>query len=199
MGRRNLDHARHDPSRWTQAPPAKTRLADYYPVRAGSRWTYELDTGNDRKFRMTNQIAKIETIDGKPLARFETVINGMVAGTQHLLSTPEGVFRYRMGDAEISPPLCFLKYPFKEGETWIAEPMIGDEHMKISFKTGRREQVMSLGGKYQAVSVVMEIDVNGNRVKTTSWYAPEVGLVREIRKIGDTIITMSLVKFDAPE
>ncbi len=180
-----------------QAPPAQKKPPDYYPLKPGTKWTYDLDPGNGRKIRVTNQIARIETIDGKSMARVETVINGRVAQTQHLLSTPEGVFRYRISDADVSPPLCILKYPLKEGETWEAAPMIGGEQLKMSFKSGRHEEVISTAAKYQAISVVCEINVEGTRVKTTSWYAPNVGMVKDTREFGDKTITMDLVTFEA--
>jgi hypothetical protein len=179
-----------------QAPPAEKKLIDYYPLKPGTKWTYDLDPGDGRKIRVANQIARIDTIDGKSMARLETVINGRVAVTQHLLSTPGGLFRYRMGEANVSPPLCILKYPIKEGETWEAEPMIGQEHLKLSFKSGRLQEVRLTAAKYQAISVVCEIKVAGTQVKTTSWYAPDVGMVKDTRKFGDRTITMDLVAFE---
>ena len=180
-----------------QAPPAQTTRPDYYPVKAGAKWTYDLDPGNGRKIRVTNQIVRFETINGKSMARLETVINGRVAMTQHLLSTPEGVFRCRLSESDVSPPLCFLKYPFKEGEAWQAEPVIGNEHSKMSFKSGRHEELMSTAAKYQAISVACEISVEAAQLKTKSWYAPDVGMVKDVREWGDTTVTMELVTFEA--
>ncbi len=180
-----------------QAPPGRKELPDYYPLKPGTKWTYDLDPGNGRKIRVTNQIARLETIDGKSMARLETVINGRVALTQHLLGTPEGIFRYRISEADVAPPLCILKYPFKEGETWEAEPMIGRELSKMSFKSGRHEEVTSTAAKYQAISVLCEINGGGARVKTTSWYVPDVGMVKDTRDLGGKTVTMDLVAFEA--
>jgi hypothetical protein len=181
-----------------QAPAAKQELPDYYPLKPGTKWTYELDPGNGRKIRATNQITKLETLDGKLMARMETVINGRVATTEHLIGTPMGVFRYRMRDIEVSPPVCFLKYPFREGEAWVAEPKIGRLQLKMSFQSGRAEQVTSIAGKYDAVTVAYVIDLNGTPAKTTSWYAPNVGLVKQSTEIGgDKTTTMELVTFEA--
>jgi hypothetical protein len=180
-----------------QSPPAKKSLPDWYPLKPGMKWTYDLDPGNGRIIRVTNQITGIETIDGKPLARFETIINGRVAGTQHLLSTPDGVFRYRMSGAEVSPPVCFLKYPVKEGETWTAESTIGPQQLRMSFKSGRQEDVIMASGNFKAVSVAAENNADGLQIKTSSWYARDVGMVRERREIGGQTITMDLVTFEA--
>jgi hypothetical protein len=180
-----------------QAAPPEKKLLDYYPLTPGTKWTYDVDPGNGRKIRLTNQIARIETIDGKSLARLETIINGRVAMTQHLLSTSEGVLRYRLGEADVSPPLRILKYPFKEGETWQAEQVIGHEQSKMSFKSGRHEELTLTAVKYQAISVECEINMDGARLKNTSWYAPDVGLVRDTRDLGNKTITMDLVTFEA--
>ena len=179
-----------------QAPPAQNKLPDYYPLKPGTKWTYDLDPGNGRRIRVTNQIARIETIDGKSMARLETIINGRVAMTQHLLSTSEGVLRYRLGEADVSPPLCILKYPFKEGETWQAEQVIGHEQSKMSFKSGRHEELTASVAKYQAISVECEINADGAQLKNTSWYAPDVGMVKDTRAFGDKTITMDLVTFE---
>jgi hypothetical protein len=102
-----------------------------------------------------------------------------------------------LGEADVSPPLRILKYPFKEGETWQAEPMIGHEQSKMSFKSGGHEELTLAAAKYQAVSVVCEINMDGARLKNTSWYAPDVGLVRDTRILGNKTITMDLVTFEA--
>ena len=180
-----------------QAPPAQKTLPDYYPAKAGAKWTYDLDPGNGRKIRVTNQITRIETINGKAMARLDTVINGRVIVTQHLLSTPEGVFRCRLSGSDVSPPLCFLKYPFKEGEAWKAEPVIGNEHSKMSFKSGSHEELKSAAAKYQAISVACEINADRAQIKIKSWYAPDIGMVKDVREFGDTTVTMELVSFEA--
>jgi hypothetical protein len=180
-----------------QAPLAQKKLPDYYPLKPGTNWTYNLDPGDGRKIRVTNRIARIETIKGKSMARLETIINGRVAVTQYLLSTSDGVFRYRMGEADVSPPLCILKYPIKDGESWIVDSMIGQEQLKMSFTSGRREEVVATAAKYQAIPVVCEINAPGGQITTTSWYAPDVGMVKDTRQFGDKTITMDLITFEA--
>ena len=48
-----------------------------------------------------------------------------------------------------------------------------------------------------AISVTCEINVDAAQGKSTSWYALDVGLVKDTRKFGDTTITMELVTFEA--
>ena len=132
----------------------KNTLHDYYPLKVGTKWTYDIDTGTDQnKLQAMNQIAKIETIDGKSLARLETIVNGTVVASEHLSSTPEGIFRHRVNGVEVVPPVCILKYPFKERESWEAAPTIGPQHLKMSFRSILGGELTSSTGKYQTVSV----------------------------------------------
>ena len=179
------------------APKKAKKLPDYYPLKTGTKWTYEVDPGNGQKVQVTNQITKIETIDGKSLARMETVVNGMVAATEHLESTPKGVFRHRSNGVEVSPPVCVVKYPYKEGETWTAEPKIGPQQLKLSLKSGKEEEVSVAAGKYKAVSVNVESDVNGVKINSTTWHAPDVGIVKQFTEFGGKSLKMELVKFEA--
>ena len=73
---------------------------------------------------------KTETIDGKALAVMESVVNGMVVATEHLASTSKGVYRHRANGVEVDPPLCIIKYPFKEDEEWKASPKIGPQQLR---------------------------------------------------------------------
>jgi hypothetical protein len=180
-----------------QVAKSKNKLPDYLPLKAGTKWTYDVDAGTGQKVQVTNQIVKIETIDGQSLARMETVVNGNVAATEHLASTPKGVFRHRANGVEVSPPICILKYPYKEGEKWEQETKIGPQEVKISVVSGPSEQVMTTAGKYKAVSIALETNVNGLKIDTTSWYAPDVGLVKQKVLLGDKNITLDLVKFEA--
>jgi hypothetical protein len=184
------------PPGYEQIVTDKSKLPDYYPLKAGAKWTYVVDAGDGQKTRLTNQLAKFETIDGKPLARLETTIGGAVAATEHISSSPNGVFRHRYNDLGVTPALCILKYPFKEGESWQVEPMIGPQKLKMTIKSLRREELTVPSGKYKVVSVSVETNVNGVRIYATSWYAPDIGVVRQDTDIGQKKIKLELVKFE---
>jgi hypothetical protein len=174
------------------------KLPDYYPLKVGTKWTYDVDPGTGQKVQVSNQVVKNETIDGKSLAVMESVVNGMVVATEHLASTPEGVFRHRANGVSVEPPLCIVKYPFKEDESWEAEPKIGPQQLKMKLKSGKKdEEVSAPSGRYKTVSVSVETTVNGVKINSQSWHAPDVGIVKQITELGDKKITMELVKFEA--
>jgi len=168
---------------------------DYYPLKVGTKWYYEL-TANGKKINVTNAIAKTETIDGKSLSKLETTIDEKVKATEHLTVTDKGIFRNRINEDEIKPPVCLLKYPVKDGETWESEVKIGPNQVTFKARAGKEEEVSVLAGKYKAVTSELEV-VSGNvNVKTRYWFAKDVGVVKQTMEINGTNVDMELSKFE---
>ncbi|MDB5352584.1 MAG: hypothetical protein JWN86_3831 [Planctomycetota bacterium] len=180
-----------------QTPKVEKPLADLYPLKVGTKWTYDVDAGNGQKVQVTNQISKLETIDGQSLARMETLVNGNVQTSEHLSATAKGVFRHRANGVECTPAVCILKYPPKEGEKWEETTKIGPQEVKMACVSGPSEEVTTQAGKYKAVSVAVDTTINGVKLESTSWYAPGVGMVKQKVVIGGRTITLELVKFEA--
>jgi len=186
-----------------QPPAAETAKAkappNYYPLKVGSKWHYQVEMGNGQKAVLVNEIAKIENIDGKDLARLETVGQGNVQATEHLSSNAQGIFRNRYNDLELSPPVCLLKYPIQEGETWTTQTKVGDLQLTIIGREGRTEEVQVPAGKYQAVTAVVETTVDGKKIRTSYWFAADVGIVKQTIDLGDQVINRQLVKYEEPQ
>jgi hypothetical protein len=172
------------------------KAPDYFPLKAGTKWTYELSQGG-KKVKINSQIAKVETTDGKSLSLFETTINGEVAATEHLASTDAGVFRHRVNGIELAPPICILKYPLKKDDTWETETTIANEQLKIKGKVIDNEEVTVAAGKYKAFRVEVETSAAGMRATTTFWFAPDVGVVKQSTENAGKTVTAELQKFEA--
>ncbi len=180
------------------SPKAETKekTPDYYPLKIGSKRHYLVEVGNGRKVVFMYQIAKVENTDGKRLARVEMVVNGEVKSVEEIGIEGGGIFRYRTNDVPISPPECLLKYPVKAGETWTAETKTGDQPGTLRASTGNKEEVEVPAGKYQAISVKTEMTSSGSRVRITSWFAPDVGIVKQMIEMQSGQITMELLKLE---
>ncbi len=174
----------------------KEKAPNYYPLTLGTKWIYEL-RGDGQKKKLTNQVAKIETIDGKKLAVVETLMDGTVTGTAHIAVTDKGVMCHRMNGVELSPPICVLKYPYKKDETWEVETTLGAEKMTVKMKAGDSEEVTVPAGKYKALKVDMDRTVAGMQASATSWFAPDVGVVKQTMAVGGSTATLELEKFEA--
>ena len=110
---------------------AEPRDADYYPLKVGNEWRYEFEA-DGKTSTLVSRVAKQEEIDGVLLYRIDSEIDSEPFGTEHLRVTDEGVFRCRYNGGELDPPVCVIKFPLKEGETWQGKTGRGKEKYEIS-------------------------------------------------------------------
>lgn len=176
---------------------AQTSGPDYYPLKVGTNWTYRVVLGSEAKGQVTNQIAKIEKIDDQSLARQETVAQGAVAATEHLSSTAKGIFRHRYNGVEVTPPVCVLRYPVKQGDSWGSEAKVGEQTIKMTSRVVGEEEVAVPAGKYKAIAVQVDGDAAGTKIRTTYWFVANIGFVKQITDIGGNHITLEMDKFEA--
>src|SRR5262245_60955043 len=91
---------------WSPQGSAGEKAAPaYYPLKVGAKWHYRVEAGGNT-LQAINHITKIEKIDRQPLALQESVIGGPMTATEHLRTTPKGIFRHRYNGMDVSPPLC---------------------------------------------------------------------------------------------
>jgi hypothetical protein len=178
-----------------QEAGGKKATPDYYPLQEGTKWHYRVEVAG-QTVQVTNQIAKVEKIDGQPLARLETVVKGQVSASEHLRTNAQGIFRHRYNGIDVQPPLCLLKYPVKDGETWSTDIKIGGMQLKVMCRTGRAEEVQVPAGKFKAVTSDVETEVMGIKVTTKYWFAPGVGVVKQTANLGGQDVTLQLEKFE---
>jgi hypothetical protein len=173
----------------------KEKAPNYYPLTVGTKWTYTLSADGQKK-KLTNHVARIETIDGKKLAVVETLVDGTVTGTAHILVTDKGVMCHRMNGVDLSPPISVLKYPVKKDETWEIETTLGAEKMTVKVTAGDTEEVTVPAGKYKAVKAEMSQTAAGMKMSATSWYAADVGVIKQTMAVGGGTGTLELEKFE---
>ncbi len=178
-----------------QAKTGEEKTPNYFPLKLGTKWSYEAKQAG-KTIKLENQIAKIETIDGKSLSVLEKSVNGTVAGTEHLAATDKGVFRHRVDGTELSPPVCVLKSTLKKDDTWESESTIANEQIKVKAKVLDAEEVTVPAGKFKAFRVEVEYSVAGMQATLTFWFAPDVGIVKQSMDGSDKNF-IELTKFEA--
>ncbi len=174
-----------------QAADEVAKTGDYYPLKVGTKWNYELKVG-DRKVLITNQVAKIETIDDQKMARVETVMNNNIAASEHLISTPAGVFRTRFNGSDVSPPICLLKLPVKVGDEWKDTNKIGNDQLKTTCKVEAAETIEVPAGKFDTLRVNVSAQVGDQTVETIYWFAANTGVVKQSFNAGDMKLYIEL-------
>ena len=171
----------------------------YYPLNAGNKWTYQIESDNIPKgsAKLVNQIAKIEKIDNVSLARLETTAKERIAATEHLSVNEKGIFRHRYNGVEITPPICLLKFPIKKNDSWKTESVTGKEKVKMACKSDE-EEIEVPAGEFKTVKVVLDAEVvdAGIIVSTTYWFASRTGIVKQHVNINGMQFSILLEKFE---
>ncbi|GBD35898.1 hypothetical protein HRbin36_01013 [bacterium HR36] len=180
------------PGAWSQPGPGGK--ADYYPLPVGSRWDFRVKVGDDVQGSISEVVAAAETINDVPLVRLEAQVKGKVVATEHLRATPQGVYRYRAQGVEAKPPFLVLRYPVKPGDSWEAETQVGKQKLKAKVKT-RFEEVVVPVGKFKAFATEIDMQIDGQPLKTTVWFVQGVGKVKQTLDIGGQQLVLELEKF----
>jgi hypothetical protein len=184
------------PSATPEKGHAKT--PNYYPLKVGTKWHYQLDGGNGQKVQLVSEIGGVDDVRGKSLARLDVAANGRkLPTTEHLRSDESGVFRVRMNDVEIDPPICLIKYPLKAGQTWSVETSAAGQKMKVDCSEGPSEEVQVPAGKYQAIPCTITVMQGPIRLKNVFWFAEDVGIVKQRSEVGPQTVILELTKYEA--
>jgi hypothetical protein len=184
-------------SGWARSAPTPTEpTPDYYPLKVGTKWHYQATGPIGMNKVFVTKVVKIEKIDGQPLVYVEAYRGGTVVANEHMSQTARGVFRHRVNGLRCSPPVCLLKFPLKKGDSWETKTKVGENTVTFTCRAGN-EEVKVPAGKYKAITVRLECKIGDNKIVTTYWFAPGVGMVKQIATVGTMEITLELEKFEA--
>jgi hypothetical protein len=187
-----------------KSPPSSStakgdaKAPNYYPMKVGTKWHYEVDAGTGQKVQLVSEIGGVEDMRGKSLARLEVAANGKkLPTTEHLWSDKNGVYRVRMNAMEVEPPICLIKYPLKEGQRWGGETSAAGQRMKVDCSEGKPEDVQVPAGKYRAIPCTITVTQGPVKLKNVFWFAEDVGIVKQRSEVGPQTVTLELTKYEA--
>lgn len=171
----------------------------YYPLQVGTTWHYRSGEG---KFSI--QVAKHEKVGDTLCARLEVKRDGKVVAWQHLAVTSDGVYRHDLTETssgkEVTqtpkPPILVLKLPPKKGDRWKVDSKAGSDVFRGAFKIDE-EEVKVPAGTYKAIRVSsQDLEVKGLKPTITTYYAKDVGMVKQVIKEGSATAEIELEKFE---
>jgi hypothetical protein len=177
---------------WAAADDPKQ--PNYYPLTKGSKWDFQVEAGG-QKIDATSEITKSEVKGGKTYATAEINFAGQ-AITEEVSADDKGVYKTTFQGMKLDKPLTVLKYPIKAGTTWTEKVSAGGMDMEAKFTVKEAEKVTVPAGTYdKAVPVDMNIQVGGQTISATVWYAENVGSVKQNVEVGGQSIKLELKKF----
>ncbi len=157
---------------------------DYLPLQEGNRWRYRMSNGME----MTMQVAGFAEVGKVRCAKVVTAI-GPHETVEYLAADLEGVkaYKFEQGGQEkvFDPPGLRIKLPFKAGDAWTVNVEQGGVTVRTEFKSIVKEQVRTPAGTYEAIAIRAKVTQSAGgqvlgQVEATNWFAPGVGLVRQV-------------------
>lgn len=168
---------------------------EYYPLQVGNEWHYAV-TANGNNTKVVTRISTIETIGDKKYAK---LINPSVAvQSEHLFQDDKGVQRARYNNLAVTPPFLLLPTPAKVGAKWKGQFAVEKEKgvHNYSGEIQAEETVAVPAGKFATLRVFIEVEDNGKKVRTTYWFARDVGFVKQTFEAEGLSLLLELEKFE---
>ncbi|QEL14198.1 hypothetical protein [Limnoglobus roseus] len=173
------------------APPAApAATTDLYPLKAGSVWKYKLGDGQDVQI-------KVDAVkDGE--ATLSTMVANRAVAKETVKVQADGVYRTKINDSPITPPVKILALPAKKDGSWTVDSKVQEQPLKGKYTIkDEKEKVKTKDGKeFEAVVVdAPELDVAGQKTSVKTWYSAGKGMVKLSYVINNYEATIELVEY----
>jgi hypothetical protein len=166
------------------APRAGRRNDLYFPTREGTKRVYEL-RARGTTYEHTEAVTKVEKKGaGFRVTTGQEVTPGSILKTVTDVSA-RGVYLVEFAGTVHAEAVPLLKLPAKAGDSWTVQRHIPGAHRGVPFTctVGKVEEVKVPAGTFKAIRVEERPDLD-LRMSATRWYAPGVGLVKEVTTSG---------------
>jgi hypothetical protein len=179
------------------APAPKGKDVLYHPTKVGDKRVYVMTTGKEVT-DITDEVTRVDVKGGRLHVSVSQKQDDGTLGVTVTEVSAAGVVRLTGVKRALSPPMPLLRLPAKAGNSWTWDPDTpdGGKPLVTTYTVVKeQEEVEVPAGKFKAIRVDAEWTLDGTEVKTTQWYAPDVGLVKRVYRAGVTTQTQLLKSF----
>jgi hypothetical protein len=166
----------------------------YFPTKNDTRWTYKV---GDNLIKV--KLNKKDKVNNEDTYELVTMVGDEPKTTEMYVVRPDGVYRTKVKDDKLDPPVKVLPTPVKKDATWDVNTKIGTQTVKGTMKIeGVAEKVKVGAGDFETVHVVgKDLDIAGNKTTVSIWFARDRGIVKqEFKLVGGETVTLELQKFE---
>lgn len=166
---------------------------EYFPLKAKTKWTYKIQ---DQLVEVV--VAGNEKFNNDECTKVDTIVNGKVQASELYSVRSDGVYRVKVKDDKIDPPVKVLAIPPKKGDSWDVKSKVGNQTIsgKLTVKDVT-EKVTTPKGSFDAVLIEgVDLDVAGQKTSLKMWFAKGIGIVKLSYKIQDNESVMELTNFE---
>lgn len=172
------------------APAAAAPTSDLFPTKVGTKWVYKIADAQ-------NIEVKVESLkDGE--ATLVTTVNNKPVAKESVKVQADGVYRTKVNDVAITPPVKILALPATKDANWLVDSKVQDQVIKGKFVIKDEKEKVKLKDNKEYDAVVVEgaeFDVAGTKTLVKTWYAPGKGMIKLSYAINNIDATLELVEF----
>ena len=173
------------------APPAAAATAtDLFPTKVGSKWTYKIGEAQ------TIEVHVDSVKDGE--AVLSTVVSNKSVAKETIKVQADGVYRTKVNDSPINPPVKILALPAKKDTKWLVETKVQEQIVKGNFIIKEEKEKVKLKDAKEYEAVVVEstdLDVAGTKTTVKTWFAPGKGMIKLQYSINGNEATLELTEY----
>jgi hypothetical protein len=169
----------------------KMEESPYYPTKVGTTWTYKGPNGE-----VVNKIVKHEKVGDVLCARVETSVGGKTVANEHIRVTKEGIYRYKLNDMAVQPPVLLMKLPPKKDDEWKVDSKLGTQAITGKIVT-KEEKIAVPAGKYESFVGAATLESMGQKVEVSNYFVKDVGIAKLTVSGGGQKVELELAKFEA--
>jgi hypothetical protein len=160
-----------------------------FPLKAKTKWTYKV---GDQTVEVV--VAGTEKFNNEDCTKVETLVNGKVIASELYSVKPDGVYRVRVKDDKVDPPIKVVPTPAKKDGNWEFKSKVGQQSVSGKFVVKSESEKIKLGDKeYDTVLIEgADLDIAGTKTGVRLWLAKNVGIVRLAYKIQDSESVLEL-------
>jgi len=175
------------------AQPPKEADGGYFPLKAKSKWTYKVQ---DQTVEVV--VAGNEKFNNEECTKVDTLVNGKVVASELFAVKADGVYRVKVKDDKVDPPVKVLELPVKKGASWAVKSKVGNQMVTGTFKVADDKAKLKVMGKEMETVAVEgdDLDVAGTKTTVKLWFAKDVGIAKLSYKIQDAESVLELEKYE---
>jgi hypothetical protein len=178
-------------------PPkdAAPNAGGYFPLKQKTKWTYKVQ---DQTIEVV--VTGTEKAGTDEYTKVDTLVNGKVVASELYSVRGDGVYRVKVKDDKVDPPVKILQIPAKKGDAWDIKSKVGTQDVSGTFKVKEdKEKIKVLDKDVEAIQVEgADLNVAGTKTTVRMWFVKDMGIVKLSYKIQEAESVLDLTKFDAP-
>src|SRR5262245_18952698 len=174
-------------------PPKDTD--SYFPLKAKTKWTYKV---GDQTVEVV--VAGTEKFNNEDCTKVETLVNGKVIASELYSVKAHGVYRVRVKDDKVDPPIKVVALPVKKDANWDFKSKVGQQSVSGKFTIKSENEKIKIGDKeYETVYIEgVDLDIAGTKTTVKLWLAKNIGIVKLAYKIQESESVLELTNVAIP-